>query len=152
MRMIVLVAVAGAAVALTASGCGPAAPADPLTGTSWQLVGIDSMAPDEQPSTTIDDPSKYTVTFGDDGRAAFGIDCNRGSSTWQFDSAAPDSGSLTFGPVALTRMLCPQPSADTKVAAALGRVRSYLIQDGKLHLSLEADGGIMHWQPSAAAD
>ena len=151
MRMIVLVAVAGAAVALTASGCGPAAAADPLTGTSWQLISIDSMAPDEQPSTTIDDPSKYTVTFGDDGRAAFQVDCNRGSSTWQFKSAAPDSGSLTFGPIALTRMFCPQPSADSQVAAALGRVRSYLIADGKLHLSLEADGGIMHWQPSTAA-
>lgn len=151
MRMFVVVAVAGAALAGTASGCSPKAAADPLTGTSWQLLGIDSMAPEEQPNTTIQDPAKYTVTFGDDGRAAFQVDCNRGSSTWQFSSAAPDSGSLTFGPIALTRMFCPQPSADTQVAAALGRVRSYLIQDGKLHLSLEADGGIMHWQPSTAA-
>ena len=151
MRMLALLAVVGAAAALTASGCGSAAAADPLTGTSWQLIGIDSMAPDEQPNTTIDDPSKYTVTFGDDGRAALQVDCNRGSSTWQFSSAAPDSGSLTFGPIALTRMFCPQPSQDTKVVAALGRVRSYLISDGKLHLSLEADSGIMHWQPSTAA-
>ena len=75
------------------------------------------------------------------------MDCNRGSSAWQFSAAAADSGSLTFGPIALTRMFCPQPSSDTVVAAALGRVRSYLIRDGKLHLSLEADGGIMHWQP-----
>ena len=115
--------------------------ADPLIGTNWQLVGIESMSPEEQPNTTIDDPSKYTVTFGDDGRAAFLVDCNRGSSTWQFSAAAPDSGSLTFGPIALTRMFCPQPSADAPVAAALGRVRSYLLSDGKLHLSLEADGG-----------
>jgi hypothetical protein len=41
--------------------------------------------------------------------------------------------------------------ADAQVAAALGQVRSYLLSDGKLHLSLEADGGIMHWQPSTAA-
>ena len=150
MRLIVVAAVAGAAVALTASGCGSSAAADPLTGTSWQLIGIDSMAPDEAPSTTIDDPSKYTMTLGDDGRATFGVDCNRGSSTWQSSPAAPDSGSLTFGPVALTRMFCPQPSADAHVAAALGFVRTYLLSDGKLHLSLEADGGIMHWQPSTA--
>ncbi|MFN8072702.1 MAG: META domain-containing protein [Mycobacterium sp.] len=152
MRMVVVLAVAGTAVALTASGCGSAKASDPLTGTSWQLIGIDSMAPDEQPNTTIADPSKYTVTFGDDGRAAFQVDCNRGSSAWQFSAAAADSGSLTFGPIALTRMFCPQPSSDTVVAAALGRVRSYLIQDGKLHLSLEADSGIMHWQPSTAAN
>jgi heat shock protein HslJ len=152
MRMIVVLAVAGTALALTASGCGSAKADDPLTGTTWQLIGIDSMAPDEQPNTTIADPSKYTVTFGDDGRASFQVDCNRGSSTWQFSAAAADSGSLTFGPIGLTRMFCPQPSADTQVAAALGKVRSYLIQDGKLHLSLEADSGIMHWQPSMAAN
>ena len=139
----------GAALAISAAGCGSASAADPLTGTTWQLVGIDSMAPEEEPNTTIDDPSKYTVTFGDDGRAAFQVDCNRGSSTWQAEPAAPDSGSLTFGPVALTRMFCPQPSADAKVAAALGQVRSYLLSDGKLHLSLFADGGIMHWEPRA---
>ena len=142
--------VLGAALAMSAAGCGSASAADPLTGTTWQLVGIDSMAPEEEPNTTIDDPSKYTVTFGDDGRAAFQVDCNRGSSTWQAGPAAPDSGSLTFGPVALTRMFCPQPSADAKVAAALGHVRSYLLSDGKLHLSLEADGGIMHWEPLPA--
>ena len=132
-------------------GCSSQAPADPLTGTSWQLQRIESMAPDEQPTTTIDDPSKYTVTFGDDGRAVFQVDCNRGNSSWEAKAAASDSGSLTFGPVALTRMLCPQPSADTAVAAALGRVRSYLISDGMLHLSLEADGGIMHWKPAQPA-
>ena len=44
-------------------------------------------------------------------------------------------------------MACPQPSADGTVAAALGQVRSYL-PDGQLHLSLQADGGIMHWQPA----
>ena len=152
MRMIVVLRAAAAAVALTASGCGAAAAADPLTGTTWQLTGIDSMAPEESPGTTIDDPTKYTVTFGDDGRAAFQVDCNRGSSTWQSDAAAPDSGSLTFGPIALTRMFCPQPSADAHVAAALGFVRSYLLSDGMLHLSLEADGGIMHWRPSTAAN
>lgn len=149
MRMIVVLV--GTAVAVTASGCGSPKPVD-LTGTTWQLLSIESMAPDEEPSTTIADPSKYTVTFGDDGKAGFRVDCNRGNSTWKVEAAAADSGSLSFGPIALTRMACPQPSDDGKVAAALGWVRSYLVQDGKLHLSLEADGGIMHWQPSTAAD
>lgn len=147
MRMLVVLPIA----ALALASCGSAAAAEPLTGTSWQLVSIDSMAPAEEPSTTIDEPGLYSVTFGDDGRASFQVHCNRGSSTWQAEAAAPDSGSLTFGPIALTRMYCPQPSADTKVAAALGRVRSYLISDGKLHLSLEADGGIMNWQPAATS-
>jgi heat shock protein HslJ len=142
MRMLFALPVA----ALALSGCGSAAAPEPLTGTSWQLMSIESMAPAEQPSTTIDEPGLYRVTFGDDGRATFQVHCNRGSSTWQAEAAAPDSGSLTFGELALTRMFCPQPSADTKVAAALGQVRSYLLSDGKLHMSLEADGGIMHWE------
>lgn len=145
--------VAAAAVAVTlpcAAGCGKAAASDPLAGTTWQLLSIESMAPGEQPSTTIEDPAMYTVSFGDDGQAAFRVDCNRGSATWQSDSAAPDSGSLTFGPLALTRMFCPQPSLDNEVAATLGRVRSYLISDGTLHLSLEADGGVMHWRSAGA--
>lgn len=142
-----IVYVLAAATALGMSGCAPANAADPLAGSTWRLVGIDSMAPEEEPSTTIDDPSKYTVTFGNDGNAAFRLDCNRGNGTWQAKAAAADSGSLTFGPIGMTKMLCPQPSADTKVAAALGQVRSYLISEGKLHLSMEADSGIMNWEP-----
>jgi heat shock protein HslJ len=152
MRIKIVTVVLGAAIALGSApamaGCGQAQASDPLTGTSWELVSIESMAPEEQPSTTIDDPGKYTVAFGEDGRAVFTVDCNRGNSSWQAESAAPDSGSLQFGPIALTRMFCPQPSSDATVAAALGRVRSYLLADAQLHLSLEADSGIMHWRPA----
>ncbi len=105
---------------------------------------------DEQPSTTIEAPAEYTVTFGEDGRAGFRVDCNRGTSTWTTEAGSTDSGSLNFGPIGLTKMMCPQPSADAAVAAALGRVRSYLLSDGQLHLSLEADSGILHWEPLPA--
>ena len=135
------------AAVLSMSGCNSTTAPDPLTGTTWQLTSIESMSPEEQPSTTIADPKKYTVTFGDDGQAGFRVDCNRGNSTWATNEGATDSGTMTFGPIALTRMMCPQPSEDAKVAAALGRVRSYLLSSGKLSLSLEADSGIMHWEP-----
>ncbi len=154
MRMSPVVAAVGAAVAVTVSGCGGSSssskPVD-LTGTTWQLLSIESMSTEEQPSLTIADPSKYTVTFGDDGKAGFRIDCNRGNSTWKVEAAGPDSGSLSFGPIGVTKMMCPQPSDDSKVAPALGRVRTYLVQDGKLHLSLEADSGIMHFQPNPSS-
>lgn len=149
MRTSFIVATLAASVAVSIAGCSsPAAPAS-LTGTTWQLLNIESMS-DEQAGTTIDNPVEYTVTFGDDGKAGFRVDCNRGNSTWKSEAAGGDSGSLTFGPIALTKMMCPQPSADAKVAAALGQVRSYLLSDGKLHLSLEADSGIMHWEPLVA--
>lgn len=136
----------GVVVALGVVGCDAAAATDPIVGTTWQLLQIESMT-SEQPSTSIADPTKYTVMFGDDGQAVFQIDCNRGSGAFQTAAAADDSGSLTFGPIAVTRMFCPQPSDDTKVAAALGYVRSYLLSNGKLYLSLLADSGIMHWEP-----
>lgn len=147
MRMTIAIA----CLALLAAGCGSGDSGDRLTGTSWELVSIESMAPDEQPSTTIGDPAKYTVAFGDDGRAAFRVDCNRGNATWMADSPAPDSGGLTFGPLALTKMFCPPPSQDATVVAALDMVRGYLLSDGQLHMSMEADSGILHWRPAAAA-
>jgi heat shock protein HslJ len=131
------------------AACGSKPAPVPLIGTTWQLLSIESMS-DEQPSTTIEAPAEYTVTFGDDGKAGFRVDCNRGNSTWTSEAGSADSGSLSFGPIALTKMMCPQPSNDAQVAAALDRVRSYLLSDGKLHLSLEADSGIMHWEPLPA--
>jgi heat shock protein HslJ len=147
MRMSFTVA-AVAATALGATGCGgQAVGPDPLIGTTWQLLNIESMSSGEEPDLTIADPARYTVTFGEDGRAGFRVDCNRGNSTWKTDPGATDSGALAFGPIALTKIMCPQPSSDGKVAAALGRVRSYRLAGGRLHLSLEADSGIMHWEP-----
>lgn len=137
----------GAIVALAA--CGSTSPPDhPLDGTTWRLVSLESMS-DEQGTTAVDDPGKYTVSFGNDGRAAIRVDCNRGSGSFEAVAADTDSGSLTFGPIALTRMFCPQPSLDQDVATSLGLVRSYRIIDGRLHISLLADSGILHWEPGA---
>jgi len=107
---------------------------------------MESMS-DEQGTTAVDDPARYTVAFGADGHAAFRIDCNRGSASWQATASAPDSGSLRFGLIALTRMACPQPSLEQRVITALGYVRGYRLIDGRLYMSLLADGGILHWQP-----
>ncbi|MBX7435085.1 META domain-containing protein [Mycobacterium sp. Y57] len=142
------------AVASTLMACSPASTdtAVTLDDTSWKLTEIQSMD-DAQGTTAVPAGQQYTVTFAieDNGehRAAFQIDCNRGSSTWQASpSESGDSGSLTFGPIALTMMACPPGSIDQKVSAALGDVRSYLIQDGRLHLSLLADAGILTWEPA----
>ena len=134
-------------IVLTLAACGSTAePPHPLDGTSWRLLSLESMS-DQQSTTSVDDPSRYTVEFGTDGRAAFRIDCNRGNSTWRADAASSDSGSLSFGPIATTRMACPQPSLEHEVSTALGYVRGFLIKDGRLHMSLLADGGILHWEP-----
>jgi len=43
--------------------------------------------------------------------------------------------------------MCPEPNMDRQVTTQLGYIRSYLIQDGNLYLSLMADGGIFKWEP-----
>ena len=117
-----------------------------LAGTSWQLVSIQSMD-DAQGATSVPDPNKFTVTFGADGRATFLLDCNRGSGSYTAEPSADKvSGSLTFGPIATTLMLCPQPSLDQQVSAALADVRGYLFSGDELHLSKIADGGILSWK------
>lgn len=130
------------------AGCSivaPAPPKAPLAGTTWELLSIQSMD-DAVGTTTIADPSLYTVTFGVDGRAAFRLNCNRGQARWE--ARAGDPGQLAFGPIAATRAFCPPPSVDERVARDMGYVRSYLIRDGKLHMSLYADGGIYTWRAS----
>ncbi len=123
-----------------------------LAGSTWQLVAIQSMD-DAQGTTRIADPARFTLHFGTDGRAALRLDCNRGSGNYEATPAtAGDSGSLRFGPVATTRALCPPPQLDQRVARDLDHVRSYLVRDGKLFLSLMADGGIYEWHPAATPE
>jgi hypothetical protein len=52
------------------------------------------------------------------------------------------SGSLIFSKIAITQAFCPPPSMDEKIAQDLGYIRSYLMEDERLYLSLMADGGI----------
>ncbi len=121
-----------------------------MEGTSWQLVSLQSMD-DAQGTTSVPDPSKFTVEFGPDGQAFFQIDCNRGKGSYEVEPSEDGmSGSVQFGPIATTMMLCPEPSMDQQVSAWLPDVRTYLFKDGQLHLSRFADSGVLTWKPAPA--
>jgi heat shock protein HslJ len=123
----------------------------PLQGTSWQLVGIQSMD-DAQGLRRPADPSRYTLTLQADGKAVLQLDCNRAMGPWQVEpSAEPSNGVFRFGPLASTKALCPEPSLGELLARQLPYVRGYLLRDGRLNLSLLADGGILIWEPRAGA-
>ncbi len=103
---------------------------------------------DAQGITRPSDPSRYTLRFDADGTVQLRLDCNRARGTWSARPAADSgSGSLRFGPLATTRALCPAPSLGERLGTEVSYVRSYLLKDGRLHLSLLADGGILVWQP-----
>ncbi|TXH92192.1 MAG: META domain-containing protein [Pseudomonas sp.] len=144
-RFLVVILSMGLLAACASSGPGSTMPA--LAGTHWELFAIQSMD-DAQGTTRIGQPGKFTVSFGADGRASFRLDCNRGTGAWKATPATDGvSGSIEFGPVEATRALCPPPHLDEKIARDLGYMRGYLFKDGKLYLSLMADGGIYEWQP-----
>jgi heat shock protein HslJ len=113
-----------------------------LGGTSWRLVkfqGGDGL------TLTPDDKAKYTIAFGTDGRLGARIDCNRGTGTWK--SSGPPQ--LEFGPLALTRAMCPPGSLHDRMVKHWPYVRSYVMKDGHLFVSLMADGGIYQFEPAS---
>jgi heat shock protein HslJ len=111
-----------------------------LAGTSWRLVKF------EGGDDTIQKPggrSQYTIEFGKDGQLTARIDCNRGRGTWQ----SKEPGQIEFGPLALTRAMCPTGSLHDRMMKHWPYFRSYIIRDGHLFLSLMADGGIYEFEP-----
>jgi para-nitrobenzyl esterase len=137
-----LAAVMLGACATTSTGpaVGTTAPAS-LEGSSWRLVQISMSDGVTRPAI---ERSRYTVGFGAEGVLNVRFDCNRGRGSWK--SAAP--GNLEFGPLALTRALCPVGSLHDELVRQWPYVRSYLVKDGRLFLSLMADGGTIEFEPA----
>ena len=105
-----------------------------LAGTSWQLVAFRG---GDGTVLRPDDASRYTFTFEPEGVFTARIDCNRARGGWK----SPAPGRLEFGPMAATRAACPPGSMHDQIVRQLPHVRSYLIRDGRLYVSLVADGG-----------
>ena len=131
-------------LALACAAC--ATPAPPATqalgGTAWQFAKFQG---GDGRVVLPDDQAKYTIAFSADGGVNVRFDCNRGRGSWK--SAAP--GQLLFGPLALTRAMCPPGSLHDQLVKHWFYVRSYVLTNGRLYLSLMADGGIYEFEPQA---
>jgi para-nitrobenzyl esterase len=97
----------------------------------------------DETTLTPADGAEYTIAFEPGGRLTARIDCNRGMGTWK----SPGPPQLEFGPLALTRTMCPPGSLHDHIVKQWPYVRSYVIRDGHLFLSLMADGGIYEFEP-----
>lgn len=119
---------------------------NPLAGTSWRLLAFESMD-DAIGLVRPDDPSNYIMRLNRDSTVTMRLNCNFASGTW---SAEPSdngaSGHFKFGPLAATHAPCSPPSMGQSIATLAEFIRSYLLKDGMLFLSLMADGGIYAWQ------
>jgi heat shock protein HslJ len=141
--LLAALACAGSAQAQT----GPAA----LAGTHWQLLRFVSMD-DAQPPQRPAAGAVYEIRFGLDGQVALRLDCNRAQGRYEADRAPAEatSGALRFGPLAATRAACGPKSLAPLLLRQLPYVRGWIVRDGRLHMSLMADGGILDWQPLPA--
>ena len=112
-------------VLISAAAFAGAQKANPLSGTSWQLVKF--QGPDER-TFTPDDKSKYTIKFGTDGRVEVRVDCNRGNSTWRVTA----KGELKFGSWSRTSAKCGPGSLHDQIVTEGAAVRNFSIKDGHL--------------------
>lgn len=118
-----------------------------LTNTTWRLVEFQSMD-DATGTLRPNDPALYTMILNADGTVFMRLYCNRATGTWTGSPGSDqNSGIFTFGPLAMTRALCTPPSMDEQIARQSSFIRSYLLKDRRLFLSLMADGGIYEWEP-----
>lgn len=114
--------------------------ASDLAGTSWQLVRFEGS---DDRTLTPEDPRKYTIAFGSDATVSVRIDCNREHGTWK--SGGPNQ--LEFSPLALTRAMCPPTPLNDRLARDWQYLRSYVLKDGHLFISLMVDAGIYAFEP-----
>lgn len=120
---------------------------DDLAGTRWRLVQFQSMS-DEVGTLVPSDPHAFIMTLNADGSVAMQLDCNSANGRWNAEASADgDGGQFGFETIAATAALCAPPNLDERIARDTRYVRSYTLRDGRLHLSLMADGGIYSWEP-----
>jgi para-nitrobenzyl esterase len=131
-------------LALLASGCAQTPPPSEapagLVGPTWQLIRFRG---GDDKVVIPGDRTSYTLAFRADGTVSARIDCNRGHGGYEL----PGKNQIEFGPMAITRAMCPPGSMHDHVVRQLPNIRSYVIKDGHLFLSLMADGGIYEFEP-----
>ena len=133
-------------LALCLAGCatdeGGGAPArirtpDAVTNKVWQWER--TVTPVE--TIVSPAPDRYTIEFATNGRMLVRADCNRGTGSYQIAE-----GTISFAPIATTRMACPPGSLDTRYLRDLQRASSFFVEDGKLFIELPYDSGTLHFR------
>lgn len=134
----------------------PADSSAALAGTRWRLLRLQSMD-DAQPPRQPQAGAVYELHFGADGQVTMQLDCNRARGPYEARESlatargSTPSGSLRIGPLSATRAHCGAQSLEPTLMRQWPYVRSWLLRDGRLHMSLMADGGILDWAPVAPA-
>jgi heat shock protein HslJ len=108
-----------------------------LTDTVWTWQGMQfangaRIGPDA--------PERYTLAFQPGGKVNVRADCNRGSGSYLLNASQ-----LTFGPIALTKMMCPPGSRDGEFLKGLASVSAQGMSGSDLVLTLQGNSGSMRF-------
>lgn len=103
----------------------------PLVGTEWQLVqlGGESVHPEE---------GQFAFALGDDERITGMGSCNRLMGSYELG----EKNALRFGPMASTRMACPDMAREAAYMRMFDSVARYDM-DGAMLLLLDADDHLL---------
>ena len=127
----------------------PGSHVHPLAGTVWRLQQFQSMD-DAVGTARPDDPARYTMRLAEDGSVTMKLNCNRARGIWSAqESGDGSSGAFEFGQLTATDVQCSSAGMDRHIVTLATYIRSYVLRNGRLHLSLMADGGIYTWEPIA---
>ncbi|GGK83305.1 META domain-containing protein [Ornithinimicrobium pekingense] len=115
-------------------------PDRPLVGTTWR---VDSLISGDAVSS-VPAGAEATLTFGEDGTVSVSPGCNRGSGSYE-----RGEGTVSVGPLVLTRMACQGPRGELESAVlevlvageltARIEAASLTLQAGDVGLGLRAD-------------
>jgi heat shock protein HslJ len=132
-----LLAALVALVALAAVGCGATAtptPANSWQNIVWQWVNLVDKGTSPAKTTTVPDPTKYTIAFYPDGTLTGKADCNNFSGTYSNQQGF----SIKLG--TSTMAYCGETSLDQQYLKLLGQVAAGG-PDGAGGFALETAGG-----------
>jgi heat shock protein HslJ len=113
-----------------------------LTGTTWNWIGFTS--PNEQ--VAVESPESYSLLFQRDGTVTIIADCNNAPGSYQVQG-----GAIHIQVGTMTEVMCPSGSRSDQFIQLLGNAAAYSLQDGRLYIDLNADGGTMVLAPASTA-
>jgi len=124
-----VIAFCGLALAGCQTVAGPNKPSHALSRHTWQLAEVTPSG--GQPiRLAAQMQARHQLRFGEDGKLALTLDCNRGNAGWSAGEPANGSGTLEIGAISSTRALCPPPTYGDALAANLSSARGFTLLPG----------------------
>ncbi len=111
-----------------------------LGGTAWQWTALEQAGV----TTGVADPSRYTVSFGEDGSVDVVAGCLESTGTYATDAASGLAVTLDEPAAA-----CPPMMIDMVLLGGLGNAAAYDMSDATLAITLQYENGTLKFESAA---